>query len=345
MIARYKKYELNFKRPAGTSRGVYKTRNVWYLILEENGKMGIGECAPLPDLSKESPEQVEQALKKICDNPMRFGKNPELLLDTPSVRFGFETAWLDLQNGGKQELFPSEFTKGEVGIPINGLIWMGDSDYMESQISDKIAEGFRCIKLKIGSIDFDKELELLQGIRYQCCHHPLILRVDANGAFKPEEALEKLDRLAELDIHSIEQPIKAGQWSKMGQLCDESPIPIALDEELIGVNYREEKEKLLDTIRPQYLVLKPSLHGGISGCDEWIELAEQRSIGWWITSYLESNIGLNAIAQWTFMKSVKMHQGLGTGQLFTNNISSPLNIQGEKLWFDPAAHFHFTEVL
>lgn len=345
MIARYKKYELNFKRPAGTSRGVYKTRSVWYLILEAEGKVGIGECAPLPDLSKESPEQVELALKEICDSPMRFVENPELLLDIPSVRFGLETAWLDLKNGGKQELFPSEFTRGEAGIPINGLIWMGDSDYMESQITEKIAEGFRCIKLKIGAINFDKELELLQGIRYQCCQNPVILRVDANGAFNPEEALEKLDRLAELDIHSIEQPIAAGQWSKIGQLCDESPIPIALDEELIGVNYREEKEKLLDAIRPQYLVLKPSLHGGISGCDEWIELAEQRSIGWWVTSYLESNIGLNAIAQWAFTKNVKMHQGLGTGQLFTNNIISPLNIQGEKLWFNPAMHFHFTEVL
>ncbi len=339
MIAQYKKYELQFKAPAGTSRGVYKTRPVWYLFLEENGQTGIGECAPLPGLSKESPEQVEEILKEICSNPNRFLQNPGLLIDIPSVRFGFESALLDLKNGGNQLLFPSEFTLGEKGIPINGLIWMAEADHMQQQIEEKLNAGYRCIKLKIGAIDFEKELELLQAIRDEYCADSVTLRVDANGAFSPADALNKLNRLAQLDIHSIEQPIAAGNWDAMARLCDETPIPIALDEELIGINKREEKERLLDTIRPQFLVLKPSLHGGISGCDEWIELANSRSIGWWITSYLESNIGLNAIAQWTFTKQVKMHQGLGTGQLFTNNIDSPLEIRGEQLWYNPEKRF------
>lgn len=345
MIARFKKYELHFKRPAGTSRGVYVSRPVWYLLLCEGEKTGIGECAPLSGLSKEPPEQVDKALKKICTDPERFIQQPELLHDIPSVRFGLETALLDLQNGGTQQLFPSDFTLGKQGIPINGLIWMGDPNNMQDQIDEKLEAGFQCVKLKIGALDFEKELELLQSIRHQCCQHPITLRVDANGAFRSEEALGKLDRLAELDIHSIEQPIAAGQWSQMARLCDETPLPIALDEELIGINAKDEKEKLLDTIRPHFLVLKPSLHGGFSGCNEWIDLSTQRGIGWWITSYLESDIALNAIAQWTFTKQVNMHQGLGTGQLFTNNIPSPLEIKGEQLWFDPNKKFQLEEVL
>ena len=345
MIARYNKYELIFKRPAGTSRGVYKTRSVWYLVLEEDGKAGIGECAPLPNLSKETPDQVEQTLQQICADPVRYIQHPDRLIDIPSVRFGLETAWLDLQQGGNRKLFPSDFTRGKAGIPFNGLIWMGEMDDMQAQISEKLAAGSHCIKLKIGAIDFDQELELLQGIRKQFDPESMILRVDANGAFEPKEAIAKLTRLAEFQIHSIEQPIAAGQWAKMNKLCRESPVPIALDEELIGINHRHEKETLLDTIKPQYIILKPSLHGGFAGCDEWIELAEERSIGWWITSYLESNIGLNAIAQWTFTKNVTVHQGLGTGQLFTNNITSPLRIDGEKLWFDPTINFHLAEVL
>ena len=345
MIARYQHYELQFRRPAGTSRGTYKSRPVWYLFLEADGRTGVGECAPLPGLSRETPAMVEQYLQEISTNPRLFIQQPELLKDIPSVRFGLETALLDIQNGGKQQPFPSEFTSGLKGIPINGLIWMGETEYMGSQIIEKLEDGYRCIKMKIGAIDFEKELELLEGIRNMCCQHPVTLRVDANGAFSPAEALEKLNRLAKFDLHSIEQPIATGQWTEMGKLCDETPIPIALDEELIGINSRNKKEQLLDTIRPQYLVLKPSLHGGLFGCEEWIELAEARSIGWWVTSYLESNIGLNAIAQWTFTKKEKMHQGLGTGQLFTNNIDSPLEIRGEQLWFNPLKDFHFPEEL
>ncbi len=335
MIASYIQYQLQFKRPAGTSRGVYKTRPVWYLFLKDAHSTGIGECAPLPGLSKETPEEVETILNEICKAPQHYQRHPELLTELPSVRFAFETALLDMQTGGKQLLFSSEFTRGEQGIPINGLIWMGELPFMQEQIQEKLQAGFRCIKLKIGALNFNQELELIKAIQEQ--HEPLslTLRVDANGAFPFNEALDYLEQLAEQKLHSIEQPIAAGQWDRMAELCRKTPVPIALDEELIGINQIEQKKELLETIRPQFIILKPSLHGGFSGCDEWIELAEQANIGWWITSYLESNVGLNAIAQWTFSKKVSTHQGLGTGQLFTNNIDSPLFISGEKLFFNP----------
>ncbi len=343
MNVSFKKHILQFKRPASTSRGTYANRTVWYLLLEENGITGIGECAPLPGLSRETPQQVEDYLKEIAAAPDAFTGQPELLREIPSVRFAFETALLDLRQGGKQILFPTAFTRGEKGIPVNGLIWMGDRNDQEEQIRQKLDAGFRCIKLKIGSLHFEEELRLLELIRSLGCSYALTLRVDANGAFKPEEALGKLEQLAQYEIHSIEQPIAAGNIRQMAALCDETPIPIALDEELIGVNTREAKEELLDTIRPQFLVLKPSLHGGFAGCDEWIELATERSIGWWITSYLESNIGLNAIAQWAFTKQVDVYQGLGTGQLYTNNIDSPLEMRGEQLRYNPEKSFTMTE--
>lgn len=345
MKARFQKYELQFKRPAGTSRGVYSSRPVWFLFLTKNGRTGIGECAPLPGLSKETPRQVEQLLTEICANPKSFVDDWPRLQQIPSVQFGLETAWLDLQSGGKQHLFSSEFTEGESGIPINGLIWMGNPEFMKSQIDEKLEAGYRCLKLKIGAINFEKEWELLQAIREKYTADEIILRVDANGAFGADEVLEKLRQLAKLDIHSIEQPISPGQLDAMARLCRQTPLPIALDEELIGITKRIEKEQLLEMIRPQFLILKPSLHGGLSGCDEWIELANSRKIGWWITSYLESNIGLNAIAQWAFTKNVPTHQGLGTGQLFTNNFDSPLEIRGEKLWFNSEKRFAFPEDL
>lgn len=339
MKAKFLKYNLQFKRPAGTSRGIYKTRPVWYLLVEEKNKMGIGECAPLPGLSKETPEQVENLLSEICKNPEKYIKNPQLCSQIPSVLFALETASLDLQNGGSQELFASEFTKGKSDIPINGLIWMGEIEYMKSQIQEKLDAGFTCLKLKIGALNFEKELQLLKSIRKDYPKEQLTLRVDANGAFSVNDASEKLEKLSRLHIHSIEQPIATGKWDEMAKLCQNSNLPIALDEELIGLISIAQKEKLLNHIKPQFLILKPSLHGGFSGCDEWIELAKKRNIGWWITSYLESNIGLNAVAQWAFTKNVKMHQGLGTGQLFTNNLDSPLEIRGEKLWFNPGIKF------
>ena len=337
--ARYQKYQLHFKQPAGTSRGVLKTRTVWYLFLEENGVTGLGECAPLPGLSIETPVQVEDQLDKISNNPELLINNTDSIQDLPSLKFALESALLDLKHGGKREPFPSAFSRGEEGIPINGLIWMNEIENMQGQIDDKLATGFRCIKLKIGAKDFKQELSLLKAVRERFSSDQIILRVDANGSFDNKSVVEKLKRLAELQLHSIEQPIRARQWNEMAELCKTSPLPIALDEELIGINDRKEKIQLLDTIHPQFLVLKPSLHGGISGCDEWIELASERSIGWWVTSYLESNIGLNTIAQWAFTKNTTMHQGLGTGQLFTNNIESPLEIRGEKLWFNAAKSF------
>lgn len=343
MIARYKKYELFFKRPAKTSRGEYKTRPVWFLFLIENGKTGIGECAPLSGLSTETPEQVEKQLNEICRNPKHFIENPELVKFGSSVRFALETAWYDLKNGGKQIIFPSIFSEGKTGIPINGLIWMGNEDFMQQQIQEKLDAGFHCIKLKIGGINFEKEIEILKSIRKNFDAEKIILRLDANGAFKIDEALKKLAQLTQYQIHSIEQPVAAGNWNEMKRICSESPIPIALDEELIGIHELPEKEKLLDIIQPQFIVLKPSLHGGSSGCNEWIELAEQRKIGWWITSYLESNFGLNAIAQWAFHKNAQGYQGLGTGGLFTNNIDSPLEIRGEQLWINSEKKFHFPE--
>jgi o-succinylbenzoate synthase len=343
MKAHWKKYELQFKGPAMTSRGTYKTRTVWYLFLEKDGLTGVGECAPLPGLSKETPEQVEDLLDEICRDPESYLWSPELTKNISSVHFGLETAWYDLNNGGIRQLFPSGFSKGLTGIPVNGLIWMGDAESMKRQVDQKIDEGFRCIKLKIGGIDFEKEIDILKYIRSKYSPAQIILRLDANGAFSSGEALMKLERLAPLQIHSIEQPIAAGHWKTLARLCRESPIPVALDEELIGISSEKEKEKLLDTISPQFLVLKPSLHGGMAGCNNWIKLAETRSTGWWVTSYLESNIGLNAIAQWAFHMNVKGYQGLGTGALFANNIPSPLEIRGEELWMNTRKTFLLPE--
>lgn len=335
MKAGFKKYNLSFKRPAGTSRGVLQARSSWFISLEENGKTAWGECAPLPGLSMEDPAQMDAQLQKVCTQPEYFLNNLNELANWPSIRFGLETAWADLQQGSRHILFPSGFTEGKQGIAINGLVWMGDKAFMQQQIREKIEQGFRCIKMKIGAIDFETELELLKAIRREFSASEITLRVDANGAFSPSEALEKLKRLAELDLHSIEQPIAAGQINELADLCSCSPLPIALDEELIGINNSEKKQALLETIRPHYLVLKPSLHGGMSGCDEWIHLADNQNIGWWATSYLESNIGLNAIAQWISTKILQTEQGLGTGQLFTNNFDSPLLVEGDCLWYQP----------
>ncbi len=345
MKAYWKKYELQFKKPAQTSRGTYTTRTVWYLFLENSGITGIGECAPLPGLSKENSKQVEQLLNEICTDPESYLWSSEQTENVPSVHFALETAWLDLLNGGKQQPFPSDFSHGKTGIPINGLVWMGNAEYMQQQIAEKLKAGFSCIKLKIGGIDFEKELEILRSIRSIWHSHQITLRLDANGAFSSNEAMDKLQKLAPLEIHSIEQPIAAGQWDQMALICKTSPIPVALDEELIGISSAKEKDNLLNKINPRYLILKPSLHGGLSGCGKWIELAESHSVDWWITSYLESNIGLNAIAQWTCAKNAKGYQGLGTGALFINNIPSPLEIRGDALWTNPAKAFQIPKYL
>ena len=301
------------------------------------GRVGTGECAPLPQLSCDDTPEYEKTLRAICDRFEHEGViNYPMMRPYPSMLFGLETALLNLQRGS-DILFDNAFSRGEVGMTINGLVWMGSQEEMLRRIEEKIGQGFHCIKLKIGAIEFEKELDMVRGIRDRFSRSELELRVDANGAFKYEEALYKLELLAQYAIHSIEQPIKQKQWRDMARLCKESPIAIALDEELIGVNLRSMKEMLLDTIQPQYIVLKPSLHGGMMGSQEWVELAKARGIGSWMTSALESNVGLNAIAHLaarTYGTDEIMPQGLGTGLLFTDNIEMPIELRGEKMYYD-----------
>ncbi len=335
MTATYHNYILNFKQASGTSRGVLKTKETWILIIQNEEKEGIGECGMFRGLSVDDRPDFEDKIKWACTN---INKGLEFLIseltEFPSIQFGLEMAFKSLQSQDKFNLFPSDFTKGNASIPINGLIWMGSEAFMKQQIKDKIEAGFHCIKLKIGAIDFQTELNLLKTIRKQFTSKDIELRVDANGAFNPNEALEKLKRLSEFDLHSIEQPIKQGQIDDMALLCKQAPLPIALDEELIGVFGVTKKTELLQTIRPQYIILKPTLIGGFNGSDEWINSAENDNIGWWITSALESNIGLNAIAQYTYDTQSKMPQGLGTGSLFTNNFDSPLYVEEGRLHYD-----------
>ena len=324
---------LHFRQPAGTSRGVYTERHLWLVTMTDGGRRGVGECAPLPDLSCDDLPDYESLLRTACHDLERTGIiGYDALRPYPSILFGLETAWLHLQRGDR--LFDTPFSRGEAGIRINGLVWMGTYKEMYARVSKKLDDGFHCIKLKIGAIGFDEELALIRFIRSEFPKEQVELRVDANGAFHPGEALERLHELARYDLHSIEQPVRAGQWPLMAQLCRQSPLPIALDEELIGVNDPTEKARLLDTVRPRYIILKPSLHGGMAGCREWIRMATERGIGSWLTSALESNIGLNAIAQFCsdVYGTTDMPQGLGTGQLFTDNIPMPLEIRGERLW-------------
>ena len=331
---------LHFKQPAGTSRGVYTTRLSYYLTITDDdcpGIKGVGECATLPDLSCDAVPEYFKILSDICRMVEQTGNIPyEMLRPYPSILFGLETAFAQLEANGSTRLYDTPFGRGEEGITINGLVWMGTFEEMYSRLEAKLKAGFHCVKLKIGAIDFNKELDLIKHIREAFDKNTIELRVDANGGFTPENAMARLEALALYDIHSIEQPIKQHQWGEMARLCKETPLPIALDEELIGVNVRSMKEYLLDTIRPQYIILKPSLHGGMYGCNEWIQMAKERGIGSWITSALESNVGLNAIAHYcaqTYGPAVSMPQGLGTGQLFTDNIEMPLMIEGDKIWY------------
>ncbi|KVV15186.1 o-succinylbenzoate synthase [Flavobacterium sp. TAB 87] len=343
MKATYHKYILDFKRPSGTSRGVLTQKETWFIILEENGKRGIGECGILRGLSADDRPDYEEKLNWTCSN-IHLGENQlwDALLEFPSIQFGVEMAFRSLASATPFELFPSEFTAGKKAIVINGLVWMGDTEFMKQQIEDKIANNFTCIKLKIGAIDFDKELQLLSFIRSHFTPEKIEIRVDANGAFPLNEALCKLSQLTEFKLHSIEQPIQKNNTDSMAVLCKNTPFPIALDEELIGVFLYEEKEQLLQKIKPQYIILKPSFVGGFKGSEEWIKLANKYNIGWWVTSALESNVGLNAIAQWTYLLQNSMPQGLGTGGLYTNNFDAPLEVRNGKLWYNPELQWNFT---
>ena len=335
MKATFQKYTLQFKRPAGTSRGVLTEKPTWLLTIEHNGRYGIGECSPLPGLSIDDLSDYERSKLLWTCTHISLGKEAlwEQLKSYPSIQFGVEQAFLSLEAAQEGVLFPSAFTQGKEAIPINGLIWMGDKEDMQQQIREKLAQGFHCIKMKIGAIDFDTEYQLLKNIRQEYAPSDIELRVDANGAFSPLEALEKLKRLADLQIHSIEQPIRAGQYEQMARLCEASPLPIALDEELIGITCEKRKEEMLKIIKPAYIILKPSLIGGYKGSEEWITLAQEQGVGWWITSALEGNVGLSAIAQWTYTLGNPMPQGLGTGSLYTNNFPSSLEVKNGGLWW------------
>lgn len=340
MKARFKKYSLQFKNPSGTSRGVLRTKETWLLILEHNGKFGIGECGLFRGLSFDDVPHFEEKCTWVVEH-IALGEAaliPELT-DFPSIQFGLEQAFLSFRSQNPFELFDSPFLSDGQPIAINGLVWMGDREFMHRQIQEKLKGGFTCIKMKIGAIDFDVELALLKSIRNSYSPEEVELRVDANGAFTSNEALKKLDILSKLNLHSIEQPLRQGQWSEMAILCKETPLPIALDEELIGMVDVTNKEDLLLTVKPHYIILKPSLIGGFRGGTEWIQLAGKYGIGWWVTSALESNIGLNAIAQWTATLGNTMPQGLGTGSLFTNNFQSPLAVAQGGLFYDKTKHW------
>ncbi|SIQ76081.1 o-succinylbenzoate synthase [Maribacter ulvicola] len=341
MKATFKKYLLNFKNPSGTSRGVLRTKETWFLILEEGDKWGIGECGLFRGLSYDDVPEYEEKCASVAQN-IKQGESELLkqLRNFPSIHFGVEQAFMSLRSKNPLHLFESTFLNDQKPISINGLVWMGNKEFMHQQIEEKLKSGFSCIKMKIGAIDFDAEIALLKSIRARYSKEDIELRVDANGAFTPQEALSKLEILSKLHLHSIEQPIKQGQWEEMKDLCAATPLPIALDEELIGIVDVTKKQELLQTIQPQYIILKPSLVGGFAGSYEWIKIAEKNKIGWWVTSALESNIGLNAIAQWTATLGNEMPQGLGTGSLFTNNIDSPLAVIDGSLSYDSAKEWN-----
>jgi o-succinylbenzoate synthase len=337
MNATFSKQTFFFKNPSGTSRGVLVEKNSWFIELVEGNdktKKGIGECSVISGLSPDflDFDSYEIKLKEVCESVDFFLADLSLLDEFPSILFGLETAFLDYKNGGRGIVFNNSFSTGERRIPINGLIWMGNENFMLQQIEQKLIEGYSCLKMKIGAIDFSSEIKLLEGIRKRFSAEEITLRVDANGAFSPNEAFSKLKILSDYDIHSIEQPILQGQWIEMKRLCKETKLPIALDEELIGVTDNYKKSELLEVIQPQFIILKPSLHGGIKGCKEWIKLADSFSIPWWVTSALESNIGLSAIAQFTGEYTNLLPQGLGTGSLYTNNVPSNLRIEKGELF-------------
>ncbi len=348
------KYRLKFKFVARTSQGCLpKYRKVYYIKVESVEKphiFGIGECSPFPSLSIDDTKNFETNLKKYC-RQLSQSENPEDLStidkiqELPSVVFALETALLDLQNGGKRCIYKNQFSQSKQNIPINGLIWMGNKKFMFDQIKQKISEGYRVIKIKIGGIAFGEECELISFIRKKFSIRDITIRVDANGAFKPEEAMQKLDVLSQYHIHSVEQPIGVGQWEAMAQLCKSVPIDIALDEELIGIYDKTEKDELLTAIQPQYVVLKPTLLGGLKASADWIEIAQKKNIGWWLTSALESNIGLNAIAQFSSQYKKLLPQGLGTGKLYENNLNSPLFIKQGSLHTNPQRNWQGFDML
>ena len=340
MRVEIKKQMFRFKRPSGTSRGVLTQKESWFIRIIHNQKIGIGECSLIEGLSIDAKPHFEKQLRQFAQD-FSFDQKLSNLNEWPSIQMGFETALLSLKAPQWWELYPTAFSKGKASIPINGLVWMGTREFMKDQIKELLDKGFRCLKLKIGALNFEEELNILRYIRKDFSERNLTIRLDANGAFSIVNALHKLQELSAFDIHSIEQPIPPLQWEEMASLCEQSPIDIALDEELIGVFDHQKREAMLDQIKPQFIILKPSLIGGFQVAEKWISRAKERKIGWWITSALESNIGLNAIAQWTYRLKAKGQQGLGTGSLFSNNIDLPLNVSDGFLSIDENKPWQF----
>lgn len=338
LTAVYTRHDLKFNFTAITSRQSMTVKETYFIKVTDlaSGYSGVGECAVFRGLGVDDTPLYESIVAGLCRNINNLDINS---IGESSIRFGFETAMRDLASGGRHDIFESDWQLGQRNIPINGLVWMGDFDTMLKRIDQKISENFSCIKIKIGGIDFDRELDLIRHIRDSFDSSRLSLRLDANGSMTPHNALGRLERLARYDIHSIEQPIGPRQWQAMREITRNSPIDIALDEELIGNMDYDRRCFLLDGTMPRYIILKPSLHGGFKTCDNWIKDAAEREIGWWATSALESNIGLNAIAQWTASKKTTMPQGLGTGALYCNNIESPLKVENGTLCYDVDAQW------
>lgn len=342
--ARIHSHTLTFTAPASTSKGTLTRKTVHYLLLQDKETLttGIGECSPLSYLSPEYGPDYSKELQQLATDISKgysLTNRYQAFQGHPSVQFGIEQAYLDWIHGGKRLLFESAFSRGDAGLPINGLIWMNDAPVMRQAIQQKLAEGFTCLKLKIGALDWEEELNLIRELREQYPADALEIRVDANGAFREDEAFSKLESLAAFQVHSIEQPLPKGSIAGTARLCRDSALPIALDEELIGYTTTTAKAELLDQIQPAFIIMKPSLVGGFQHADEWISLASERNTGWWATSALESNIGLNAIAQWTATYPLNWYQGLGTGGLYTNNIPAPLYINNARLFYDPAGEW------
>lgn len=345
--AAFSPYELVFKEVAVTSRESMLTKRTYFVRLWDESApevYGIGECGLFRGLSCDDRPDYENVLSNACRNINELSASGlDSLCEYPSIVFGLETAQLDLQNSGRRQIFDSAWSRGEDAISINGLVWMGDKSTMLRRVEEKLSSGFRCLKFKIGGIDFNDELEMIRSVRSRFSVNELEIRLDVNGGFSPAEALSKLECLSRYEIHSIEQPIKPRQWKEMAEICRNSPIPIALDEELIGINRSADMEKMIDAIRPAYIILKPSLCGGFSGSNRWINVANACSVGWWATSALESNVGLNAIAQWVSTKDISMPQGLGTGLLYTNNVTSPIVQTDQNLRYDLSRKWEMPE--
>lgn len=345
--AKYIRHPLKLYRPAGTSRGVIHQKECWYVkLVDETGVTGLGEVSFIPGLSVEDPEEIEIQLDHVCKLISRGEMDPAQELPAlPGIQFALESAKLDLERGGERLLFPSDYTSGKAGILINGLIWMGRRSFMKKQIRDKLNQGFRVLKMKVGALDEKEELEVLSWIRSEYGTGDLEIRLDANGAWSAEEAPVRISRFAAFGIHSIEQPIGPGQIDAMKELSLITDIPVALDEELIGITSPENRRAIMEKIRPAYIILKPGLLGGFSVAEQWIKLAQDVRTGWWITSALESSIGLNAISQWTYQLDQSMPQGLGTGMLYSNNIQSPLQMEGNHLWYRPEKGWNLSSII